>query len=529
MKNLVLNNIGHKGINSDMEPWELPPEFITQGINFRVRNGAMAPFSGSVLAVDAMPGNQEAGWLLNVLVASGNYWFAGTRSSLMATDGNPWIDVSSRDYGLIVDEQYRWSGCMLGHYLVVANPSVYPEYWVTAIVQGAMLPLPFRPGESWEDVGLLCGVMRSHKNFLIALNLKGSEDSPGGYRISTAAETDGLPFTWDESDRSGIAIRAQIGSDSGEILDGLTLRDNFIIYSEDAINIITFNPNSEFYWTRRELSTTKGLLGLNCVVDIEGKHYFITRDADIVVFDGIHVQSILYNRLAKRLLANLNQDVSRSSFVVVNHRMKEVWFCVPELESTIPNVGYVYNYVDSTWSIRDLPDTLVFSDYGTLPILPEGGNQDDEIGIWDFTHSQWANIEYAWGAEKRYVTEYVLSGLTSDGEIRLIDPGGTIDETGFNTEIIRTDYPLEGHPTNNTITRIYPQASGDAFSFEIGSQQLAGGPVSWNPAIVFHPGEDRKIDSRVTGELMCWRLKSIDKNRFTLSGMTIEYVPAGRR
>jgi len=527
MKILALNNIGHKGLNSDMEPWELPPEFITQGVNFRVRNGALAPFSGSNLIIDAIPGGVNAGWLMNVLTASGNYWVVGTRDALWATEGTQWVNITAAPYGFTQGAEFNWTGCMLGQYFVSANRAGFPEYWVSAIEQAALKPLPFDANRSWEDVGLGCAVMRSHKNFLIAMNLKGSEDSPGGYRISTAADIDALPFTWDEGDRSAIAVRAQIGSDSGEILDGLTLRDNFIIYSEDAINVLTYNANSEFYWTRRELSTTKGLLGLNCVVDIEGNHYFITRDADIVMFDGIHVTSILYNRLAKRLLANINTDESSSSFAVVNHRMKEVWFCVPELDSPTPNVGYVYNYVDRTWSIRDMPVNMVFSDYGTLPVTEDVS--EETIGIWDFTQSSWANIEFAWGAEKRYVTEYILAGVDTDGTVRLIDPQGTIDEDGFNTEIIRTDYPLEGHPTNNTIVRIYPQASGSAFNFEIGSQQYAGGPVAWNAPITFDPGHDRKIDSRVTGELMCWRIRSIDKNRFTFSGMTLEYVPAGLR
>lgn len=527
MKTIVLNSIGHKGLNSDMEPWGLPPEFITQGINFRTRNGALSPFSGSKQVIDAIPGGEEAGWMMNVLVASGNYWVIGTRDRLWATEGSFWYDMTDLPYGFSEGGQFRWSGALLGQYLVTANRQGFPEYWVSALVQAKVLPLPFSPTQSWKDVGLGCAVIRSHKNFLIALNLKGSEDSPGGYRISTAADVDGLPFTWDETDRSAIAVRGQIGSDSGEIIDGLTLRDSFILYSDDAINVLTFNPNSEFYWSRRELSTSKGLLGLNCVVEVEGKHYFITRDADIVEFDGVQVNSILYNRISKRLLANLNTEASRASFAVVNHKMKEVWFCIPELGSETPNVGYVYNYVDSSWSIRDLPDDMVFSGYGTLPEV--GGEEAESIGIWDFTQASWDNIQFTWGAEKRYVLEYVLAGAKSDGSVSLIDPGGLIDEEAFDTEIIRTDYPLEGHPTNNTIVSIYPQASGDEFSFEIGSQQLAGGPVAWNAPMTFNPGTDRKIDSRVTGELLCWRVRSIGRARFTLSGMTILYVPAGRR
>jgi len=254
MKILALNNIGHKGLNSDMEPWELPPEFITQGVNFRVRNGALAPFSGSNLIIDAIPGGVNAGWLMNVLTASGNYWVVGTRDALWATEGTQWVNITAAPYGFTQGAEFNWTGCMLGQYFVSANRAGFPEYWVSAIEQAALKPLPFDANRSWEDVGLGCAVMRSHKNFLIAMNLKGSEDSPGGYRISTAADIDALPFTWDEGDRSAIAVRAQIGSDSGEILDGLTLRDNFIIYSEDAINVLTYNANSEFYWTRRELS-----------------------------------------------------------------------------------------------------------------------------------------------------------------------------------------------------------------------------------------------------------------------------------
>ena len=93
----------------------------------------------------------------------------------------------------------------------------------------------------------------------------------------------------------------------------------------------------------------------------------------------------------------------------------------------------------------------------------------------------------------------------------------------------KMDYPLDGHRQVNTVIRAYPHASGDPFILQFGSQNQVGGEVHWGTELMFNPGTDRKVDFRTTGEAFAWRAKSIGTNRFRLSGMDIEYVPAGLR
>ena len=66
-------------------------------------------------------------------------------------------------------------------------------------------------------------------------------------------------------------------------------------------------------------------------------------------------------------------------------------------------------------------------------------------------------------------------------------------------------------------------------SIQIGSQDYAGAPVRWKQETTFNPQTQRKIDVRTTGELHCWRIKSIDGDSFEMSGMDIEYENSGAR
>ena len=98
------------------------------------------------------------------------------------------------------------------------------------------------------------------------------------------------------------------------------------------------------------------------------------------------------------------------------------------------------------------------------------------------------------------------------------------------TRLLRTDLPIGGHESNTTITRVYPYVEGTAkLEFRFGSQQQAGGPVSWAGGFrEFHPGKDRKIDVRTTGELHAYEVRSLE-GTFMLTGMDIEFQMAGGR
>lgn len=532
---LKLNNLGDKGLNSDIPPFELPPGFISYGTNFRVRNGTIAPFNGSLSAIDS-PGSANVGFLKHVRIKQGDYWVQASRTQVLIANNDieGWSDISSKNYDIPDGGQFNWTGAQLGQILVMNNNYVFPEYWANDDVQTDLLLLPFSPTQTWEDRRLHCKSMRVHKNFLIAMNLATDINNPGdpleqefkpnGYRISHPAEQNAIPFTWDTTDRGSIAIEAQLGGDGGEIVDGRTLRNAFVIYSKDSIDVLSFDPSSEFYWNRQSISSTVGLLSQNCLTEVKGAHYLIV-DSDIVVNSGEEIQSIMYKRIQRRFNSRVNDYTALNSFVARNDAAKEIWFCVPEDNSETASIAYVFNWNDATWSLRDLPSGTADISYGSNP----GIEALIRRGQWRGVLGSWTSQSRTWGSQQLTALDDILGSVNVDGEMFEIDPKNDILETEFSTVIERTDIPVMDHSGNISVVRMFPTAEGAPFMVQLGTQQQAKGPVTWSKVNEFDPGVDRYVDFRLSGELLSYRITSIGKNRFRFSGMEIIYVPSGLR
>lgn len=533
---LKLHSLGNSGLNSDVPPFELPPEFISSGTNFRVRNGTIAPFNGSISVMPPTANAPNVGFLKHIRIKQGDYWAQASRTQVLLAnnDIDGWIDISSMNYDIPDGGQFNWTGSQLGQILVMNNNINYPEYWVSDDIQVTLTSLPFAPGQTWEDVRLHCKSMRSHKNFLIAMNLATDINAPGdpleqefkpnGYRISHPAEQNAIPFTWDTTARDSIAIEAQLGGDGGEIVDGRTLRDSFVVYSRDSIDVLSFSPSNEFYWTRQSMSSTVGLLSQNCLTEVKGEHFLIV-DGDIVINSGAQIQSIMFNRIQRRFNSRVNDFTALNSFVARNDAAKEVWFCVPEDSSETASIAYVFNWRDNTWSLRDLPEGTADISYGANPGIESLKRQ----GEWRGVLGAWSTQSRTWGSQQLTALDDILGSVDANGDMFDIDPKNDIREIEFSTVIERTDIPVMDHSGNVSVVRMFPTAEGDPFNIQLGTQQKAKGPVTWSNKIEFDPGIDRYVDVRLDGELVSYRISSIGKNRFRFSGGEIVYVPAGLR
>lgn len=519
-KIISLNNIGTKGINSDIKPWELPPEFITAGKNFRLTDGSISASGGSQVWSTA-PSPFFPGRLRFVPALTDNYWLVFGRGAVYAFDGTTWSNVSSEAgyAGVGVGDESLWNSCMLGQIPICNNPQARPEYWSPQSPAQVLKPLPFNPTETWGSLGYTCKVMRSHKNFLFALNLvEGGNELPSGYRWSHPADINGLPFSWDETDPSCLGSKEQIGGDSGQIIDGLSLRDSFCIYSENAINLLD-STGDEFVFRRRELTSTFGLLNKDCIAEVQGSHFFLG-DGDIVVNNGNKVESIIHGKLRRQLISRMSVDSFDKSFVVQLTNKKEIWFCVPEDDSPTPNVAYIYNWRDDSWAIRDLPESINSAANGVAT---------EPSTTWDTWDETWDTASGTWGSRKSSPLDDTLVATDPEtSSLILLDPSG--GETDMDTVIERIGVPLEGHTNVTTITRVYPIVEGNTpMIFQFGSQDFAGSAVRWKPQVMFNPQTQRKIDIRTTGELHCWRAMTMGSGGFEMSGMEIEYEEAGKR
>jgi hypothetical protein len=390
---------------------------------------------------------------------------------------------------------------------------------VTAGTLTTTLGATTKSGQTWKSKQLSAKVVRSHKNFLFALNLSLSGAvQPTSYRWSHPADINGLPFTWDETNLSAIAGIASVGGDMGDLVDGMTLRDNFMLYSQRGISVLSY-VGGEFVWARNVLTTSYGLLAKNCIVECKGYHYFLS-DGDILKTDGNSFESVLHNQMQTQLVNNIDTTYYMNSFAYANPVTKEIWFCIPQVGYTLPNIAFVINTQDDLVSMRSIPSTttgLAFGPNLQVPIL-----WSNVLGGWDQNPKNWAYDPTSIFSRTIVSTNNVNSAIIS----LELDNATTTQSTLLE----RTSFPVEGQEVVITTQSVFPHIVSQApVLIQLGSQQFVTGPISWKAPVSFDPNTMRKVDIRATGKLLSWRIYSTGTLPFTLTGLDIQYVVNGVR
>ena len=521
MAELLIDNIGAKGLNTDVMPSSLPPEFITNAGNIRVYSGKIRA-SGGYQDWAVPPVDYNMGYILPFPNSGAYRLIIAGRSAVYSFDGTNWTDISQAGGypALGAGDELLWNGCIFGAIAVLNNTQSNPQYSVAGT---QLLPLDFSPGVSWVAAQQSAKVIRGHKTFLFALNLTDNGiENKDAYRWSTSSDIDGLPYTWDVTDQSAIAGLAQLGGDSGAIIDGLSLKDAFIIYSERGINALTYT-GGEFIWQRSELSNSAGLLSSNSIIEAAGAHFFLG-DGDIFRNDGNSVNSILYGKVKNQFTKRITPEAYHTSFAIRNTAAEEIWFCVPFDGALSPNAAFIYNWHDGTFAIRDLPAGLMFGAYGQHTV---------GVDTWDTPAGDWNAGTDLWGGSYLSPMQETIIGIQGNA-VLLLDPVDFTTSAYKASFIERVGFPLEGVKANATVLSVYPLMDGHLpVDITIGAQDLVGGPIRWEPAVTFTPNIDRKIDVRSTGELLCWRISSTTSatgsGDWEVSGMLVEYRVDGSR
>lgn len=526
LKRLTITDLGLSGLNVDVPPWTLPSSFVTYGDNFRVELNAIAPVRSFSGWGDDKANIPNIGSITFVPEATEPYWLMCAREGVYTFDGSDYHDVTPAVLiasPLHEGQEHDWSTCKLGGVVIIYNPSIGAFYQTGASINSGFDPLPWDAYNKWQDQSVTASVIRSHKTFLFALNLVERGANYGdAYRWSTSADTNGIPFTWDPNEPSGLAGRAQLGGDGGHIVDGLTLRDSFIIYSRNSIDVLDFTGDA-FVWRRRELSSSVGLIATDCVVAVHGKHYFIS-DGDIKVTDGTNLDSIMHGRIKNMFATRINSEFAHLSYAVSDIVQKEVWFCVPVDSSKFPNKAFIFNWQEESWSVRNMPDECYHTAYGVKHDNALDWNKIKNEG-WDAENVAWRTYSSTALGSTMVAATTKLLALASATDI--VPP-----KTGFRepTHVERISMPIVDHEQICTVSAAYPHMSGHGdVSFRFGSQMTAGGAVQWNPPVVFTVGEEHKIDVKVTGRYLCWQIEGFEDDDWRLSGIDIVFEHAGVR
>jgi hypothetical protein len=567
-------------VNTDLPQCDLQDNVLSNAVNYLVRMGACASINPAHYAFPTRPlQNDRLYHITFIRKGTSHYYYLNGATYDMLYDGSSWLDLTYPGRPKNGSGRNDFSVCTIGFNVITTFQQYFPMYWSGNVGETNKL-LPFDAKRTWKDVNYKCKIIRSHLNFLFALDLtENGIDYPHSYRWSHPADNNGVPFSWNENDRSTLASKESIGGDFGKIIDGLSLRNSFCIYTETSTHILDYTGD-EFVFRRRLISASYGLLAANCVVEAAGVHYFLSSNADLIANDGNNLVSLTTNHF-RNALKDISKRHYKNSFVKVNPATTEVWFCFPEGTYVFPSKAIVYNYTTKALSIVrlladvyvrtqerykrlpscitdmafgiDLPPSYPWDSLDTYSVAPPATWDDanfiitdsaqpftpvgivnetlpapvTQSDIWDLdSFSPLANGFYAVGPAVDTVMK-----VDSDAEYTL-----ATTDMYLQTVYEKLNWALEGQQAAKTLTRIYPhitvvpftRASGTA-TLELGYGMRNQDTITWQPPITFNPLTDRKIDVKITGIVLAIRFTFVYWKSLQFYGYDVEYTIDGVR
>lgn len=422
----------------------------------------------------------------------------------------------------------------------INRPTDVPYSWLTADAEFIALT-------NW-DTGWRCRSLRSYKDCLIALNM---EESGVEYqkrvRWSEFALYGSPPATW-VPDTTNSAGSNDLADLEMPIVDGLPLRDQFVIYSNSEAYLMTFIAG-KLVFAFRKLWNDVGVINTNCIVEVDGQHVVFGQD-DIITHDTGSKRSIADGRVKKRIFNNIDRDKTDRCFTFHATDRDEVWFCYTSMHADVnfsgsdyANEAAVWNYSNDTWTFLDLPNVggatnVALSQGGYTWAASSGTTWEDDTGTWADIESNIRRLPL-FGVTTNSglgLTEKVL--LTADGlnfsaktpyelyseascyalaENGMID----LDQMGFSLASFKM------------VLALYPQAStaGNTgyLGFRFGGAMTPAASPTLGPLRTFDPVAEHKVAVRGGGRYGSWQVSATDTTDFWMSGFDLDVVQTGRR
>lgn len=513
---------GAKGIVKDIRPAELDPQVWSDGRNVQFQQGAVISAPDSSLLFDPTP--VQFNWAFPAPVTSSGAasWLLGGNTSIYAYISGTLTDVTrvSSAYGGSIFN--RWSGGVLSGVTVANNTTDTPQTWMSADSAVKLIDLPNWPSST------RAGCLRSYKQYLIALDItKSGVRYPTTVKWSHPADPGAVPISWDETDPTRDAGEYPLSETSGFCIDCVPLRDVNVIYKQDSVWGMQYIGGTyifKFY----KMFGDFGVPVRDCVVEfISGKHFVFT-GTDLIIHDGQTSLSVADGKIRK-LLKSLTIKQLRTCYVNLNTSSQEVWFCLRLREDDVQaaDTAYVYNWVDGSIGIRELPN---------LRFIANGRLDPPVTGL-----STWATVSNAWADH----TEEWGEAMTVPAVIRMIGLGElnlqwleAVPQTTGRCWLERTylGVPMQtGKPPDLSVQkfakRFWPRFTGQVgtvIRITLGTADSVATPILWRESIQFIIGVDTHVDCTLAGKMFAIRIESTDVAQWTYNGMDAEVQAIGK-
>ena len=510
-----IDGLGDIGINQDTPRFSLPPNALSGGQNVRAYHGRLRNFGGREFATTAPI---EPYGLFAFETPEGEVlWIEGGTEQVYVFDGTNHTNISRTPPGgqptpyIMNPYTGRWTGgYMNGLGFLCDGFDDAPQQWTELAITTPLVDMVYDrdTGDTWQDTGNRCYSMRPFSNTIVAMNLRrGLTRLPNNVQwcdfiVPGDTDTDWTPKATNR------ANEVPLGATTGAIIDGAPLRDDFIIYKTDAVyRMYATGIDSEPFGFER-LPEYVRVINRNCIGVGDEFQVIASRD-DVQVFAGNTFRSVLNRRYREAYQSLMNSNRILTVFVAMLAKEKEAWVCLPTSDSEFPTLALVWNYARDTISITDIP---LVKDMDQGIIIPTSEDFFDSTTPVDLSFNSdilrfdegafQTSLDFMIGAHGTSIS--IFGEATTDNgtprlclaeRIGLLIPDG---EIGYSSAE-RASMVREVRP--------YIQATAPV-EVQIGSQDSAGGPVTWQPSQIFDPTSSDSLNFRVTGNYFGWRVRS---------------------
>ena len=516
-----LSPAGTVGLVKDIPPAELPSEAWSDGRNIRFKDGGLGPFKDSrdiginfgTQPIWALPAHRTASGFASWLFMSTTKAYAYTTGSV--------ADITRVGGDYKGSSYNRWSGGHLGGCTVVSNGVDIPQAWLSPDISQKMVDLP-----NWPS-SVRAKVMRSHKQFLIALNVtKNGVRYRNMVKWSHPADPGNVPVSWDEADPTKDCGEHTLSETPGEVVDCVSLRDLNIVYKEDSVWGMQYIGGT-FIFRFFPIFLDFGIPRQDCAVEFGQGMHFVFTGTDLKIHDGQTATSVLSGRLQK-MVAGLSEAQIKTAFVVRHSHENEVWFCWRQRTdlTVAADIAIVYNWVDKTLTLKELPDYR-FIVAGVLDLPGTGLNS------WSQAHQSWETKHEPWGVATVMPAANRLIGITTGG-LDWVDSQqastqpGYVERTGLGV-VMRAGRPPDMSMTK-LLTRVWPRVTGRAgevLIVTLGGSDEVNAPTRWESPQQFVLGRGTFVDAVISAKLFAIRIESTSGSPWVFSGADAEIIPAG--
>lgn len=506
---------GAIGVNRDLSAHELPNNAWTDARNIRFLDGYAYQFYGHGDVYNSPAYTPQH--VLPCTVAGQRYWLYTTASKTFAVTITGGVAVHTDITHLTprTGVVNQWTSTLLSGIPVLnsGDTTNVPMSW------------DLNTGHKFVDLAnwpanTYCKSLRAFKNYLVALNVtKSGTNYPFMVKWSHPADPGSVPVSWDQTDPTKDAGEYDLAEGQDPVIDGLQLRDSFMIYKESSIWRMDFTGGAYVFRFSKVLGTS-GAMNRNCIVEIDGFHAVLT-GSDVIVHDGQQATSVLDKQTRRYLFQNIDVNGAGLCFVFKNPFMNEVFICYPSIGSSSCDMAMVWNYNDKTVSFRQVPN-LNHANFGPvdnglmLTWSSDSAPWDSDLTFWDgpdFVPST-VRVIMATSVPKLYMLD---SSASFDGAI----PSAYLERRGLSF----------GQPEAMKLVRgIRPRIignTGQTVNIKIGASDDPFLDPTWGPTMQHTIGSTISSDCLVSGRYIAIRFESGSAYQWRLDSYDVDVVIAG--